>query len=106
MTNKNENTMAKTENSGTQLSGLTDAEKAEIAALPYEQARERLISVVGELETGGLDLDSTMKKWELGEALANRAQDLLGQVRSKLDAAMQQQASASQSAGTQSNLES
>ena len=47
-----------------------------------------------------------MKQWELGEALAQRAQSLLGTIRAKLDAAQQAQAQTANTAGTQSNLES
>ena len=47
-----------------------------------------------------------MHQWEIGEALAKRAQSLLDEVRSKLDATAAQQASAGETAGTQANLES
>jgi exodeoxyribonuclease VII small subunit len=86
-------------------STLTSKERETIAKLPYEQARDQLIEAVQALEAGGLDLDASMHQWEIGEALAQRAQELLDQVRSKLDAAQAQQASAGESAGTQSNLE-
>ncbi|MFT9008565.1 MAG: exodeoxyribonuclease VII small subunit [Bifidobacterium sp.] len=84
---------------------LSDKEREAIAKLPYEQARDQLIQAVQALEAGGLDLDASMRQWEIGEALAKRAQDLLNQVRNKLDEAQAQQASAGESAGTQSNLE-
>mgnify|MGYP001225164266 CR=1 FL=1 len=86
-------------------SGLTEAERREIAALPYEQARDRLIAVVRSLETGGLNLDQSVRQWEIGEALAARAQGLLDDVRRRLDAAAAQQQSTADTAGTQSNLE-
>lgn len=86
-------------------SGLTEAERREIAALPYEQARDRLIAIVRSLETGGLNLDQSVRQWELGEALAARAQGLLDDVRRRLDAAAAQQQSTADTAGTQSNLE-
>ncbi|BDR53362.1 exodeoxyribonuclease 7 small subunit [Bombiscardovia nodaiensis] len=86
-------------------STLSDKERETIAKLPYEQARDQLIQAVQALEAGGLDLDASMRQWEIGEALAKRAQELLGQVRAKLDAAQAEQASAGASAGTQSNLE-
>ena len=85
--------------------GLSDTERARIAALPYEQARDQLIQAVQALEAGGLDLDASMRQWEIGEALAKRAQQLLGEVRAKLDAAQAEQSNAGASAGTQSNLE-
>lgn len=86
-------------------STLSNKEREAIAKLPYEQARDQLIEAVQALEAGGLDLDASMHQWEIGEALAKRAQELLDQVRAKLDAAQAQQALAGASAGTQSNLE-
>ena len=86
-------------------SALSQKERDTIAKLPYEQARDQLIQAVQALEAGGLDLDASMRQWEIGEALAKRAQELLGQVRAKLDAAQQEQASAGAQAGTQANLD-
>ena len=86
-------------------SSLTEQEREAIAAMPYEEARDRLIQAVQALEAGGLDLDQSMRQWEIGEALAKRAQSLLGEVRAKLDAAQQAQAATADTAGTQSNLD-
>ncbi|WP_084674735.1 exodeoxyribonuclease VII small subunit [Bifidobacterium crudilactis] len=86
-------------------SSLSDKEREAIAKLPYEQARDQLIQAVQALEAGGLDLDASMRQWEIGEALSKRAQELLDQVRAKLDGAQAAQSSAGASAGTQSNLE-
>jgi exodeoxyribonuclease VII small subunit len=86
-------------------SSLSDKEREAIAKLPYEQARDQLIQAVQALEAGGLDLDASMRQWEIGEALSKRAQKLLDQVRAKLDDAQAAQSSAGASAGTQSNLE-
>jgi exodeoxyribonuclease VII small subunit len=86
-------------------SSLSDKERDAIAKLPYEQARDQLIQAVQSLEAGGLDLDASMHQWEIGEALSKRAQELLDQVRAKLDAAQAQQASAGATAGTQSNID-
>lgn len=88
-----------------QASGLSEEELERINALSYEQARDKLIQTVRTLESGGLDLEASMHQWELGEALAKRAQGLLDEVRSKLDAAQAQQASAGATAGTQANLD-
>lgn len=87
-------------------SSLSQKERELIAQLPYEQARDELIQAVRALENGGLSLEDSMKQWELGEALAQRAQSLLGTIRAKLDAAQQAQAQTANTAGTQSNLES
>ena len=99
------NTTGKNAQTAAVSSSLSDEEKARIAALPYEQARDQLIQAVQALEAGGLDLDASMRQWEIGEALAKRAQQLLSEVRAKLDTAQAEQSNAGESAGTQSNLE-
>ncbi|MBW3087683.1 exodeoxyribonuclease VII small subunit [Bifidobacterium sp. 82T24] len=83
---------------------LTAEELEKINSLSYEQARDQLIQAVQALEAGGLDLDASMRQWQVGEALAKRAQKLLDDVRSQLDAAQAEQASAGATAGTQGNL--
>ena len=86
-------------------STLSDEERNTIAQMPYEQARDKLIKAVQALEAGGLNLDQSMRQWEIGEALAQRAQTLLNEVRAKLDAAANAQAASADTAGTQSNLD-
>ena len=90
-------------NEAAPASSLTDKEREAIAQMPYEEARDKLIQAVQALEAGGLNLDQSMR-WEIGEALAKRAQSLLGEVRAKLDAAQAEQATAANTAGTQDNL--
>lgn len=87
------------------VSSLSNEERAKISELSYEQARDQLVAAVQSLEAGGLDLDASMRQWEIGEALAQRAQTLLDEVRGKLDAAQAQQASAGAQAGTQGNMD-
>lgn len=89
----------------TAASTLTDDERKAIAQMPYEEARDKLIEAVQALEAGGLNLDQSMRQWEAGEALAQRAQTLLNEVRAKLDAAQNVQAATADTAGTQSNLD-
>lgn len=89
----------------TAASTLTDDERKAIAQTPYEEARDKLIEAVQALEAGGLNLDQSMRQWEVGEALAQRAQTLLNEVRAKLDAAQNAQAATADTAGTQSNLD-
>ena len=86
-------------------SGLSRKELENIAQMPYEEARDKLIQAVQALEAGGLNLDQSMRQWEIGEALAQRAQNLLNEVRAKLDAAQEEQKSTAATAGTQSNLD-
>lgn len=89
----------------TPASSLSDKERELIAQMPYEEARDKLIQAVQSLETGGLNLDQSMRQWEIGEALAKRAQRLLNDVRAKLDQAQADQAANEATAGTQSNLD-
>ncbi|WEV69724.1 exodeoxyribonuclease VII small subunit [Bifidobacterium sp. ESL0775] len=89
----------------TPASSLTDKERDQIAKMPYEEARDNLIKAVQALEAGGLNLDQSMHQWEIGEALAKRAQSLLNEVRTKLENAEAEQQSTAATAGTQSNLE-
>ena len=93
-----------TSETSTPASSLTDKEREAIEQMPYEEARDKLIQAVQALEAGGLNLDQSMRQWEIGEALAKRAQSLLGEVRAKLDAAQVEQATAANTAGTQDNL--
>ena len=79
---------------------LTDKEREAIAQMPYEEARDKLIQAVQALEAGGLNLDQSMRQWEIGEALAKRAQSLLNEVKAKLDAAQAEQANSADTAGT------
>ena len=65
---------AKPAESTGKASSLTDEERAQISALSYEQARDQLTEAVQALEAGGLDLENSVRQWELGEALARRAQ--------------------------------
>ena len=85
----------------TPASSLTDKEREAIAQMPYEEARDKLIQAVQALEAGCLNLDQSMRHWEIGEALAKRAQSLLNDVRAKLDAAQTAQSSSADTAGTQ-----
>lgn len=89
----------------TPASSLSDKERELIAQMPYEEARDKLIQAVQALETGGLNLDQSMRQWEIGEALAKRTQSLLNDVRAKLDQAQADQAANEATAGTQSNLD-
>lgn len=89
----------------TPASSLSDKERELIAQMPYEEARDKLIQAVQSLETGGLNLDQSMRQWEIGEALSKRAQSLLNDVRAKLDQAQADQTANEATAGTQSNLD-
>lgn len=59
-----------------------------ISELGYEDARDELIEVVQQLEQGGLDLDSSLKLWERGEALAKRCEEHLAGARERVERAL------------------
>lgn len=42
----------------------------DIAELPYEAARDELLSIVAQLESGQAGLEESMRLWRRGEALA------------------------------------
>lgn len=57
------------------------------AELSYEQARDELIRVVGELEQGSSTLEQSLALWERGEALARRCEEWLIGAKARLEAA-------------------
>lgn len=59
---------------------------ADVAQLPYERAREELVSVVQRLEAGQVPLEEALVLWERGEALAARCQSWLDDARNRLAA--------------------
>jgi exodeoxyribonuclease VII small subunit len=69
--------------------GSSDARSTDdgVADLSYEQARDELIRVVGELEQGGATLEQSLALWERGEALARRCEEWLLGAKARLDAA-------------------
>jgi exodeoxyribonuclease VII small subunit len=60
---------------------------SDVAALSYEQARDELVKVVGELEQGNASLEQSLQLWERGEALARRCEEWLIGAKARLDAA-------------------
>ena len=71
----------------------------ESPTIPYEQARDELISVVQRLETGGTTLEESLALWERGEELAAICQQWLDGARSRLAAASGQPAEGAGDAG-------
>ena len=57
-------------------------------ALSYEQARDKLATVVKRLEAGGLTLEQSLELWERGERLAAVCEEWLDGARARLAAAM------------------
>lgn len=60
----------------------------EQAELGYEQARDQLVEVVRELETGGLSLEQSLALWEKGERLAKICEHHLDGARERIEAAL------------------
>jgi exodeoxyribonuclease VII small subunit len=58
-----------------------------VSDLTYEQARDELIKVVGELEQGSSSLEESLVLWERGEALAGRCEEWLVGAKARLEAA-------------------
>lgn len=57
-------------------------------SMTYEQARDELVSVVQQLENGGVSLQESVALWERGEKLATICQRSLDGARQRLDAAI------------------
>lgn len=54
--------------------------------LSYEQAREELVKIVQQLESGGAPLDESLQLWERGERLATLCQRFLDGAKARVDA--------------------
>ena len=67
--------------------GVPDRSGSDTSALSYEQARDELVRVVGELEQGSATLEESLALWERGEALARRCEEWLLGAKERLDAA-------------------
>ncbi|WP_329497702.1 exodeoxyribonuclease VII small subunit [Kitasatospora herbaricolor] len=65
-------------------------------ALGYEHARDALLEVVRQLETGGTSLEESLALWERGEQLAKVCQRWLDGARARLDAALAAEGAADQ----------
>ena len=74
----------------------------DIAELSYEQARDELVRVVGELEQGSTTLEQSLALWERGEALARRCEQWLLGAKERLDAARNAAVSSSSSSPSDS----
>ena len=53
----------------------------------YEEARDQLVEVVRQLESGSVPLSQSMELWERGEKLAALCQQWLDGAKAKIDAA-------------------
>ncbi|MCS5734237.1 exodeoxyribonuclease VII small subunit [Herbiconiux daphne] len=66
---------------------MASSPPSDVQALSYEEARDELIRVVGELEQGSATLEQSLSLWERGEALASRCEEWLLGAKERLDAA-------------------
>ena len=57
------------------------------ATQTYEQARQRLVEVVQQLESGSVPLSRAMELWHEGEALARTCQEWLDGARATIEQA-------------------
>jgi exodeoxyribonuclease VII small subunit len=73
---------------------VADEEKG---ALSYEQARDKLTTVVKRLESGGLTLEQSIELWERGEELAAICAEWLDGARARLAAAIARQRDSAES---------
>lgn len=76
------------ETAGTGTGSGGDAAADSDDRLSYEEARDQLVAVVQQLESGGVSLQESVALWERGERLANVCQRWLDGARARLDAAM------------------
>ncbi|MBF0815755.1 exodeoxyribonuclease VII small subunit [Microbacterium paludicola] len=65
----------------------SDTSLPDVATLSFEQARDELVRVVGELEQGAPSLEQSLALWERGEALAARCDEWLRGAKRRLEAA-------------------
>ena len=73
---------------------MTMAEKK----LSYEEARDELVDLVAELESGQSSLEESLALWERGEVLAKICQEWLDGAKAKLDAVKSVKKSAAENA--------
>ncbi|MDO4253274.1 MAG: exodeoxyribonuclease VII small subunit [Rothia sp. (in: high G+C Gram-positive bacteria)] len=69
----------------------SETSRPPVAELSYEQARQELIQVVADMESGSANLEETIALWERGEQLAARCQAWLDGARQRLQAAQEEQ---------------
>lgn len=67
---------------------MSEADGEQPADLGYEEARDQLIEVVRELESGGLSLEQSLALWERGERLARLCERHLEGARERIEAAL------------------
>jgi len=58
----------------------------DVAAMPYERARDELVDIVARLENGSAGLEESMQLWERGEALAAHCATWLDAAESRITA--------------------
>ena len=59
---------------------------SDVAAMPYERARDELVDIVARLENGSAGLEESMQLWERGEALAAHCATWLDAAESRITA--------------------
>lgn len=67
-------------------------QRTPVEELSYEQARQELMGIVSQLESGASSLEESLALWERGEALAQRCEEWLDGAKQRLDAAKERRA--------------
>lgn len=62
------------------------AENNKTIDLSFEEARDKLVNVVQELEAGGLSLEKSLALWEEGQSLGQFCQNKLQEAQEKIEA--------------------
>jgi len=60
-------------------------ESSDSEAAPFEASLARLEAIVSELESGDLDLEASLARFEEGVVLSRRCADQLGEARQRID---------------------
>ena len=66
---------------------MTDIPTTDPQTMGYEDARDELIDIVRQLESGQAPLEATIALWERGEALAVRCRSILDDAQARLEKA-------------------
>lgn len=77
--------MSETPNHTAQAAQFSTATTDDIASMSYEQARDELMAVVAQLETGGAPLEESLALWQRGEVLADHCEKWLDGAATRLD---------------------
>ncbi len=64
---------------------MTEEQQSDLHRLTFEQAMEKLETIVSAMEQGGVPLDEMISKFEEGAAIANYCQGKLASLKKKME---------------------